>query len=893
MVLLSAGLASLGTAGCSTGSGGGGGGASAAGSDASPSSPSVRPLVASTFDVDAEGWRVSGNGEDTVPEHRASGGQAGGYIHMDFTASEEVGYWRAPEKFLGDVSEAIGGRLTFATSHGGPASAASTEPLVVLTAETGLQLVYPLPTDAIPSSGWADWSVGLQAGAGWRTAETLSPASAGELAEVVAGLTRLEIRGEYAAGPDGLAAGLDSVEVWLPEAEHTPADSTETMADDAAELAALLEDTTLYLTDHTADPLVMRALLPSGEIVDYLGSIDEAADTGTRAIVVTDLNEERYVLVLQDGWPQALVLPDGTAIQQTWSDDHSEVVFVHVDALGEPLGDAIVLDTVTGEQTTLSADEEFPGIEWDTGRPRVEGRRHRDATPPPASARATASPQRRDQMCLFGERSVAVSVKDCSGDPIPGYEDRLALVSRLMLSKGGRSVPWLVSRHTAPEYDSQAGVYRFPLKCRDVPCEEVVDFLVSFGCEGISQMGADGIALTCATYSALWTEGLSVVPCAAIGAALYIACHPGIQGPMSDLASAVCEEVLSKEPLPEQYLPGGTYQTVEVKVELDMDVCGLGVPGRSSDWIEVDWQGQRDVNISMNGCDNTYRFLPKFTAICDAGHFAGSQEQVSFVPADDQVSQDIVWSPRGADNLAMSESSYTHDCEQYDESADRRYTTSTVEEAWVSIYSEQEDCDHHRIEIESVFDTYRHQVYPFPESDICGKKPSAQDVAFISEYSVTLFPYEELTISASFYEPDEEGRWLDRPAERRRAAIVAYAQALEPRTLELCSSYGEQSGEGCTSERIAGSIHITYKELYGAYLGLFEDIPYLPPGLIGQTGDAASSAFAEWGTPMMLNVTVDYDGSARLEDYGAFTAKLGFRCDFDVKNAPVIQEPRG
>jgi hypothetical protein len=74
---------------------------------------SAVPIAVSTFDSGDEGWLVvSTLGHSGSPDWSATGGNPGGYI---YDTDMDGGWWGflAPEKFLGDASDAFGSTLTF------------------------------------------------------------------------------------------------------------------------------------------------------------------------------------------------------------------------------------------------------------------------------------------------------------------------------------------------------------------------------------------------------------------------------------------------------------------------------------------------------------------------------------------------------------------------------------------------------------------------------------------------------------------------------------------------------------------------------------------------------------------------------------------------------------
>ena len=160
--------------------------------------------VESTFDTDAEGWTVLGDGAG--PTHVATGGNSGGFIQAVDQLAGAVWYWAAPAQFLGDQSSTYRGNLSFDL-----AQSATTNPFeaddVVLTG-AGLRLVYDLPAN--PGLDWTSYRVPLLTASGWRVdSRTGATASEAQLQTVLASLTGLHIRGEYQNGSD--TGRLDNV----------------------------------------------------------------------------------------------------------------------------------------------------------------------------------------------------------------------------------------------------------------------------------------------------------------------------------------------------------------------------------------------------------------------------------------------------------------------------------------------------------------------------------------------------------------------------------------------------------------------------------------------------------------------------------------------------------
>jgi hypothetical protein len=171
-----------------------------------------RILVQSTFDVDHEGWVISGNGERTMPEWEPADDPPGGCIAKNFNVSATIAYWDAPAAFLGDVSEAYGGTLTFETFI--KAKSNKDAKLVILTGPDGLVLDLNMPFE--PDTGWTAFSVRLDESGGWKNAETEFAATQEEVRAVLSDLVQLRIRGEYPAHSVRPLGKLDNVVIRLP-----------------------------------------------------------------------------------------------------------------------------------------------------------------------------------------------------------------------------------------------------------------------------------------------------------------------------------------------------------------------------------------------------------------------------------------------------------------------------------------------------------------------------------------------------------------------------------------------------------------------------------------------------------------------------------------------------
>lgn len=154
-------------------------------------------LTSSTFDNPGDGvdgWTVVGDG--SAPSYIAAGGNPGGYISTTDQATGLVVYWVAPAKFLGNKSAAFAGKLTFdlrQSTTDNQFTITTANPLVRLIGNgVVLNLVGTRPETAFTS-----YSVDLSEAGGWTSGG--APASDAQIQNVLANLTSVSIRAEFAA----------------------------------------------------------------------------------------------------------------------------------------------------------------------------------------------------------------------------------------------------------------------------------------------------------------------------------------------------------------------------------------------------------------------------------------------------------------------------------------------------------------------------------------------------------------------------------------------------------------------------------------------------------------------------------------------------------------------
>lgn len=176
-------------------------------------------LVSSTFDTGNEEWRVVRRSYSSfkvtkiVDPGYAFGGNPGGCLANGDGAYDY--YFRAPSKFLGDQSSAMGGRLEFDLSSD-LVDAPAPPDYSLIIAGGGmthyLQKRTAISSRSLLANRWVRFSIGLNAEAGWMNASTGRPSTANELAACLGSLEMMDINGEFAGGGD--VGRLDNVQLF-------------------------------------------------------------------------------------------------------------------------------------------------------------------------------------------------------------------------------------------------------------------------------------------------------------------------------------------------------------------------------------------------------------------------------------------------------------------------------------------------------------------------------------------------------------------------------------------------------------------------------------------------------------------------------------------------------
>jgi hypothetical protein len=171
-----------------------------------PASSGAMNLVRSDFVADAEGWGAF-NG---ISSRRwfAEGGYPDGYVQATDGGAEQIFAFVAPAAWLGDLSAAVGGTLSWAMKVSTLAFPMSVPWADVKLGGGGLVIAGDAGAD--PGLDWTERSIAFVPGA-WRLGEYDGPlATAADIATVLANVEFMHLRGEFSGAARDTTA-LDTV----------------------------------------------------------------------------------------------------------------------------------------------------------------------------------------------------------------------------------------------------------------------------------------------------------------------------------------------------------------------------------------------------------------------------------------------------------------------------------------------------------------------------------------------------------------------------------------------------------------------------------------------------------------------------------------------------------
>lgn len=156
-----------------------------------PSSPT------SLFEGDDEGWLISGNGDETRPMYKATGGTPNGNICATDADPVEFFYFVAPPSYLGARLEAAGLLVTFSVKINQQFNLQHGRDVIITGNGLSLSRSFPFA----PAMEWTPRRAFLDGSSGWVVDESGLPATDEDVRSVLRDLTALRIRGEFVDGP--------------------------------------------------------------------------------------------------------------------------------------------------------------------------------------------------------------------------------------------------------------------------------------------------------------------------------------------------------------------------------------------------------------------------------------------------------------------------------------------------------------------------------------------------------------------------------------------------------------------------------------------------------------------------------------------------------------------
>ncbi len=152
------------------------------------------PRVTSTFDNDAENWKIAGDAQGASDDPTLDGNA----LKATDDRAGGTWYWQAPAQFLGNKLHTHERDLLFKLKVDDTSGSFHAED-IVLEGE-GVTLIYDLPND--PGTEWTSYRVRLDESAAWINRGSTRRATRDEVRQVLSNITRLQIRGEFREGAD-------------------------------------------------------------------------------------------------------------------------------------------------------------------------------------------------------------------------------------------------------------------------------------------------------------------------------------------------------------------------------------------------------------------------------------------------------------------------------------------------------------------------------------------------------------------------------------------------------------------------------------------------------------------------------------------------------------------
>jgi len=149
------------------------------------------------FESSAAGWIMTDDKGDHAVTYSQTGGHPGGMVSAVDNA-DHTWFFTAPAKYTGDASKLYGGVLRFDLKVTEITDGFNWNDVMIYSGD--VVIVYDCSPD--PSTAWTSYEVPLVEG-NWKIGSLQGLAASKEqLKQVLANITRLQIRGEYNTGSD-------------------------------------------------------------------------------------------------------------------------------------------------------------------------------------------------------------------------------------------------------------------------------------------------------------------------------------------------------------------------------------------------------------------------------------------------------------------------------------------------------------------------------------------------------------------------------------------------------------------------------------------------------------------------------------------------------------------
>ena len=154
-------------------------------------------LASSTFEGDNEGWSLSNNGPLIAPTLAREGGNPAGNLCGRDEIDGDIWYFVAPPKYLGNMSGAMGKRLTFDLRQGNMFNQIRGRDVVLNGGGLAVTWEFRSP----PRLDWTPFSVRFDGTSGWLIDEPNGAAATeDDLRTVLSDVRSLRVRGEFFDG---------------------------------------------------------------------------------------------------------------------------------------------------------------------------------------------------------------------------------------------------------------------------------------------------------------------------------------------------------------------------------------------------------------------------------------------------------------------------------------------------------------------------------------------------------------------------------------------------------------------------------------------------------------------------------------------------------------------